>query len=174
MVGPESMCVRHRASFFATDTSRNGHSPDQGGYISWEERPLATKKSTSTSGKTESKSAAKTKTAAKATKVTAKAKVAAATAVAVEDEVVDEVAEEPKSDCKHAWLIDPPNGPTSDGSCTICGMKREFRNSYEYTPSWTARSGKAGAAKASAAKAAAAKAAEAKKAKAAAAAKEAS
>jgi hypothetical protein len=41
-------------------------------------------------------------------------------------------------------------------------MKREFRNSYEYTPSWTARSGKAGAAKASAAKAAAAKTAAAK------------
>ena len=98
--------------------------------------------------------------------MTAKAKAAAATATAVMDEVMDEVAEEPESDCKHAWLIDPPNGPTSDGSCTVCGMKREFRNSYEYTPSWTARSGKAGAAKASAAKAAAAKAAEAKKAKA--------
>ena len=99
--------------------------------------------------------------------MTAKAKPATATATEVKDEVVDQVAEEPESDCKHAWLIDPPNGPTSDGSCTVCGMKREFRNSYEYTPSWTARSGKAGAAKASAAKAAAAKAAEAKKAKAA-------
>jgi len=123
---------------------------------------LATKKPAPTSGKTVSKPAAKAKTAAKAMNVAENAKAAETTATAV----VDEVAEEPESDCKHSWLIDPPNGPTSDGSCTVCGMKREFRNSYEYTPSWTARSGKAGAAKASAAKAAAAKAAEAKKAKA--------
>jgi hypothetical protein len=143
-----------------------GHPSGQGGHNSWEERPLATKKLASTSGKTVSNPAAKVKTAAKAMKVAEKAKAAETTATAVVDEVLDEVAEEPESDCKHSWLIDPPNGPTSDGSCTVCGMKREFRNSYEYTPSWTARSGKAGAAKASAAKAAAAKAAEAKKAKA--------
>ncbi len=121
---------------------------------------MATKKSTTAPGKTASKAKAtakpsKAKTAAKSTKTTAKAKAAAA--VAAEVEVADEVAEEPESDCKHAWLIEPPNGPTSDGSCTVCGMKREFRNSYEYTPSWTARSGKAGAAKAAAAKSEAAK-----------------
>ena len=91
---------------------------------------------------------AKVKTAAKPTNTKAKA----AAPVAVEVEVSDEILEEAESDCKHAWMIDPPNGPTSDGACTICGMKREFRNSYEYTPSWTARSGKAGAAKAAAAK----------------------
>jgi hypothetical protein len=120
---------------------------------------LATKKSTSASGKTASraktaaKPAAKARSAAKTAREKVKSTAAAATAVEVEE--VDQVEEEPESDCKHAWLIEPPNGPTSDGACTICGMKREFRNSYEYTPSWTARSGKTGAAKASAAKAAA-------------------
>lgn len=37
------MCVSHRASFFASDTSENGHSPDQGVHISWEERPVGDK-----------------------------------------------------------------------------------------------------------------------------------
>jgi hypothetical protein len=50
-------------------------------------------------------------------------------------------ADEPDS-CTHTWVIDPPNGPTSEGHCKLCGEKREFRNSYEYTPSWTARSGR--------------------------------
>jgi hypothetical protein len=104
---------------------------------------LATKKSTSTSGKDASKTKAK---------ATPTAKTEEAVAAEVEASLTDQAAEEPESDCKHAWLIDPPNGPTSDGACTVCGMKREFRNSYEYTPSWTARSGKAGAAKAAAAK----------------------
>ncbi len=122
---------------------------------------MATKKSTSASGKTASraktaaKPPAKARPAAKAAREKANATAAAAAATAVEVDDVDQVQEEPESDCKHAWLIEPPNGPTSDGACTICGMKREFRNSYEYTPSWTARSGKTGAAKASAAKAAA-------------------
>jgi len=141
----------------------NASRSDRDREIRWEECPLATKKSTSASGKTASraktaaKPPAKARPAAKAAreKANATAAAAAATAVEVDDVDVDQVQEEPESDCKHAWLIEPPNGPTSDGACTICGMKREFRNSYEYTPSWTARSGKTGAAKASAAKAAA-------------------
>ena len=111
---------------------------------------MATKKSTSTSGKDASKRKAKATPAAEEAKSTAKTEEAVADEV--EASLTDQAAEEPESDCKHAWLIDPPNGPTSDGACTVCGMKREFRNSYEYTPSWTARSGKAGAAKAAAAK----------------------
>ncbi len=158
------MCTRRWGPFFVTCTSRTNTGtatpPDHGGEIRREERLLAKKKSTTASAKTapKAKAAAKSTARSRTTAKTAKANSAVVEVV----EVVDQVVEEPESDCKHAWLIEPPNGPTSDGSCTICGMKREFRNSYEYTPSWTARSGKAGAAKASAAKAAAAKTAAAK------------
>lgn len=33
--------------------------------------------------------------------------------------------------CNHHWIIDPPNGPTSSGSCKLCGLKRRFPNSSE-------------------------------------------
>ena len=36
---------------------------------------------------------------------------------------------EPDSECKHRWLIDSPNGPTSKGVCQECGEKGEFKNS---------------------------------------------
>ena len=36
---------------------------------------------------------------------------------------------EPASDCRHEWLIDSPNGPTSRGVCMNCGEKSEFKNS---------------------------------------------
>lgn len=94
-------------------------------------------------------SAAKTAVKAKATRATAKSKAAVAV------DVAEQAPSEDSPDCKHSWLIEPPNGPTSNGSCAHCGQTREFRNSYEYTPSWTARSGKAAAGKAAAAKAAA-------------------
>ena len=32
-------------------------------------------------------------------------------------------------ECKHHWVIDQPNGPTSKGTCKVCGVKEEFRNS---------------------------------------------
>jgi hypothetical protein len=38
-------------------------------------------------------------------------------------------------DCVHHWVIDPPNGAVSQGSCKSCGEKKEFRNSFEYS-SW--------------------------------------
>lgn len=31
--------------------------------------------------------------------------------------------------CSHHWVIDTPNGPTSVGTCKICGEKQEFVNS---------------------------------------------
>jgi len=37
--------------------------------------------------------------------------------------------------CVHHWVIDPPNGAVSQGSCKSCGEKKEFRNSFEYS-SW--------------------------------------
>ena len=33
------------------------------------------------------------------------------------------------SDCRHHWMIDRPNGPTSRGTCTLCGETSEFMNS---------------------------------------------
>ena len=36
-----------------------------------------------------------------------------------------------ESDCMHHWVIDEPNGPTSMGTCKICGLSQEFRNSIQ-------------------------------------------
>ena len=33
------------------------------------------------------------------------------------------------SECKHLWLIESPNGPTSSGVCQTCGESGEFKNS---------------------------------------------
>ena len=40
-----------------------------------------------------------------------------------------------KAKCKHYWIIESPNGPTSRGVCKYCGAEEEFGN---YTPhsSW--------------------------------------
>jgi len=35
--------------------------------------------------------------------------------------------------CTHAWVIETPNGPTSEGVCKLCGKEQEFRNSFENT-----------------------------------------
>ena len=35
----------------------------------------------------------------------------------------------------HHWLIESPNGPTSVGTCKVCGLIREFKNSIQIT-SW--------------------------------------
>ena len=37
------------------------------------------------------------------------------------------------SECTHHWLIEKPNGPTSQALCKICGEKAEFRNSMPGT-----------------------------------------
>ena len=36
-----------------------------------------------------------------------------------------------KKSCVHSWSIEPPNGPTSLGTCVDCGATKEFRNSVE-------------------------------------------
>lgn len=36
--------------------------------------------------------------------------------------------------CKHHWVISAPKGPSSMGSCRVCGMTKEFLNSIEVTP----------------------------------------
>ncbi|MSQ08723.1 MAG: hypothetical protein EXR44_05425 [Dehalococcoidia bacterium] len=48
---------------------------------------------------------------------------------------VKPVAVAEKTGCSHHWLIEPPNGAVSAGKCRLCGESREFRNSYEYS-SW--------------------------------------
>ena len=37
--------------------------------------------------------------------------------------------EQTVSECTHYWLIEQPNGPTSEGVCKLCGERAEFRNS---------------------------------------------
>ncbi len=32
------------------------------------------------------------------------------------------------ADCRHHWLIESPNGPTSWGICKYCGARKEFKN----------------------------------------------
>ena len=33
--------------------------------------------------------------------------------------------------CRHEWVIDSPNGPTSKGECRVCGEERHFQNHIE-------------------------------------------
>lgn len=33
-----------------------------------------------------------------------------------------------KGTCKHHWLIEPPDGPTSKGVCKLCGETKVFDN----------------------------------------------
>ena len=42
---------------------------------------------------------------------------------------------EEEADHGHHWLIESPNGPTSIGTCKVCGTVREFKNSIQIT-SW--------------------------------------
>lgn len=41
--------------------------------------------------------------------------------------------------CEHHWQIASPNGPTSTGTCRVCGEVREFKNSIQIT-SWESES----------------------------------
>ncbi|GBD11639.1 hypothetical protein HRbin23_01310 [bacterium HR23] len=33
-----------------------------------------------------------------------------------------------EGECRHKWVLEMPNGPTSRGTCRLCGEVREFRN----------------------------------------------
>ncbi len=39
--------------------------------------------------------------------------------------------------CKHHWLIEPPNGPTSTGVCKLCGTTKKFDNQMPTRPAAT-------------------------------------
>lgn len=34
-----------------------------------------------------------------------------------------------QAQCRHHWVIESPQGPTSMGMCKLCGAQREFSNS---------------------------------------------
>ena len=34
-----------------------------------------------------------------------------------------------RAHCRHHWLIESPQGPTSMGMCKLCGAQKEFSNS---------------------------------------------
>ena len=37
------------------------------------------------------------------------------------------------SECEHRWIIDSPNGPSSNGVCLECGAEKQFLNYIEGT-----------------------------------------
>lgn len=45
---------------------------------------------------------------------------------------VEAAPEEPvaRDKCRHYWIIESPNGPTSRGVCKLCGAEKEFQNSF--------------------------------------------
>ncbi len=48
---------------------------------------------------------------------------------------VEETAAATVSDCRHHWVIQPADGPVSNGACQICGETREFKN-YVESATW--------------------------------------
>ena len=66
----------------------------------------------------------------------AKKKVTTAEEPTAEEPTAEEpTAEVSDNGCVHHWVIEPPNGAVSEGRCKVCGEKKEFRNSFEYS-SW--------------------------------------
>ena len=39
------------------------------------------------------------------------------------------------STCRHHWVIQPADGPVSNGLCQVCGETREFKN-YVESATW--------------------------------------
>lgn len=37
--------------------------------------------------------------------------------------------------CCHYWVIEPAEGPFSNGACKICGQQKQFKN-YVEVPTW--------------------------------------
>ena len=48
---------------------------------------------------------------------------------------VEETTAEPVSECRHHWVIQPADGPVSNGACQMCGETREFKN-YVESATW--------------------------------------
>ena len=67
------------------------------------------------------------------------------------EEAVAEINGVETNRCCHHWVIQPAEGPVSDGSCQVCGEVREFKN-YVEAATWgdSRTTGKASAAPATA------------------------
>ena len=52
------------------------------------------------------------------------------TATESEESVLDIQSQE---QCVHHWIIDPPDGPISKGSCKLCGAEKDFPNDLSYS-----------------------------------------
>ena len=48
---------------------------------------------------------------------------------------VEETTFETVSECRHHWVIQPADGPVSNGACQMCGETREFKN-YVESATW--------------------------------------
>ena len=48
---------------------------------------------------------------------------------------VEETAAATVAECRHHWVIQPADGPVSNGACQICGETREFKN-YVESATW--------------------------------------
>ncbi len=64
-------------------------------------------------------------------------------------DVEDPVKEEQPTQCQLEggnchWKIAAPNGPISLGTCKVCGATKEFRNSFEYSSWYGAKSARRG------------------------------
>jgi len=53
----------------------------------------------------------------------------------IETPEVESPAAETTTECCHHWVIQPADGPISNGSCQVCGEIREFKN-YVESATW--------------------------------------
>ncbi|MDA1129081.1 MAG: hypothetical protein O2913_10345 [Chloroflexi bacterium] len=53
----------------------------------------------------------------------------------LEENKTESIAEESVVTCCHHWVIQPADGPVSNGSCQVCGEIREFTN-YVESATW--------------------------------------
>ena len=56
------------------------------------------------------------------------------TTIALEPEIEIEFIA-PAVSCRHHWVIQPADGPVSNGLCQVCGETREFKN-YVESATW--------------------------------------
>ena len=54
------------------------------------------------------------------------------TTIAPEPEIEDSAS---VAVCRHHWVIQPADGPVSNGACQICGETRDFKN-YVESATW--------------------------------------
>ena len=53
----------------------------------------------------------------------------------LEDNKTETIVDDSVETCCHHWVIQPADGPISNGSCQVCGEIREFKN-YVESATW--------------------------------------